>query len=369
MLTTRDSGSRSIWFSKAASFVLVALTALVAWSCGEQVEEGAPPSGVYQAAAQYSREHNGLAMIVYEGNDITYVDNQNGGTTDTAYHVFSGTKSFSCAIAIAAVGDGMLTTFDDVVSDTITEWQGVALKSTITVRQLLSFTSGLQQSLLNLLLFASDAFRFTAGIQAVQTPGSTFAYGETHVSVFEELMERKLRASPDLANYDPLTYLKLRVFDEVGLQYENWLRSSRGAPFMSFGAFLTAREWLKYGILLRDNGTYFGKPVLDNTLLTECLTGSAANAGYGLTFWLNAAMPTGFSGFQLAQYVSSTFTSGGPTGLIWPGGDADLFAVVGVNDHRIYVFRSRNMVVVRMGRGGLFSTWDDAAFLNKLFNR
>jgi CubicO group peptidase (beta-lactamase class C family) len=345
--------------------VVAALISSFICGCGQNTESG-PEAGPYAAGAQYSREHNGLALLVYEGNRITYIDNQNGGSVDVANHIFSGTKSFNCAIAIAAVGDGLLANFDEIVSNTITEWATDPVRSTITVRQLLNFTSGLQQKLLNLYLFAKDSFMFAAATRAAATPGTIFEYGETHHAVFEELMERKLRASVSFSNLDPLGYLKLKVLDPIGMSYDVWLRSQQGSPFLSFGAFVTAREWLKYGILLRDNGVFNGTTILNNALLTQCLTASAANPGYGMNFWLNAAMPSTFSGFQLAQYVSPSFTQGGPNGLIWPRGDTDLFAAVGVNDNRLYVFRNRNTVVVRMGRGGALSTWSDAEFLNAL---
>jgi hypothetical protein len=55
--------------------------------------------------------------------------------------------------------------------------------------------------------------------------------------------------------------------------------------------------------------------------------------------------------------------------LLYPGGPSDLFAAVGTTDQRMYIVRSQNMVIVRIGRGGALSDWSDAVFLKKFFGQ
>jgi CubicO group peptidase (beta-lactamase class C family) len=54
----------------------------------------------------------------------------------------SGTKSFAGVLAAAAQEDKILK-LDERVSETITEWKSDKEKSKITIRQLLTLTSGL----------------------------------------------------------------------------------------------------------------------------------------------------------------------------------------------------------------------------------
>src|SRR5207249_4935391 len=58
------------------------------------------------------------------------------------HRLASGTKSFSGAMLAAAVEDGLLK-LDEKVADTITEWKNDQRKSQITIRHLLSLTSGI----------------------------------------------------------------------------------------------------------------------------------------------------------------------------------------------------------------------------------
>ncbi len=56
---------------------------------------------------------------------------------------------------------------------------------------------------------------------------------------------------------------------------------------MPSGAFLAARQWAKFGELLRQGGRWESEQIIRADLLQELLTGSKANPRYGMTFWLN----------------------------------------------------------------------------------
>src|SRR5688572_1537447 len=91
----------------------------------------------FEAAAAYSEENGGVSMLVWRDGEIIYERYAGGSSADDAHNLYSGTKSFSCAIAVSAASEGLLT-FDELVADTIPEWAGDPQKSQITLRQLLS---------------------------------------------------------------------------------------------------------------------------------------------------------------------------------------------------------------------------------------
>ena len=57
----------------------------------------------YKQAAGYSRAHRGVSMVVMKGGHIVFEDYAEGHSAQDANLIYSGTKSFSCAIAVAAV--------------------------------------------------------------------------------------------------------------------------------------------------------------------------------------------------------------------------------------------------------------------------
>ncbi|MCZ7544380.1 MAG: hypothetical protein M5R40_12995 [Anaerolineae bacterium] len=188
----------------------------------------------------------------------------------------------------------------------------------------------------------------------VTAPGGRFAYGPSHLFAFGELMRRKLEPLGE----DPLDYLKQRVFAPIGLEVYAWRRDAAGNPYLPSGAFLSARAWARYGVLLRDEGAWAGAPVLPAAQLAECFAGSDANPGYGLTFWLNHDVPE--------AAVAAAGAQGGlmQPGYLYEGGPPDLVMAAGAGNQRMYIIPSRDLVVVRFGWND--PSWDDAAFLARL---
>ncbi|MGH9901952.1 MAG: hypothetical protein ACRD68_09095, partial [Pyrinomonadaceae bacterium] len=140
-----------------------------------------------------------------------------------------------------------------------------------------------------------------------------------------------------------------------------------GMPNLPSGAFLTAREWARFGQFILQGGRWEGKQLVPRALLEECFKGTATNPAYGLTFWLNtapargggAAVADGGEGFFGRRRETDHISEDG----ILPGGPRDLVMAAGAGKQRLYVIPSLDMVIVRQGRQ---SGFDDAEFLSRL---
>ena len=127
------------------NLIAIAFAALLITCCTAKAQ---PPQNLteqqrYKLAADYSKEHRGLSVLVMKGDKIVFEDYENGQSADTPLMLASGTKSFSGAMLAAAIEDKLIKDFDEKVSDTITEWKSDPQKSKVTIRQLLSLTSGI----------------------------------------------------------------------------------------------------------------------------------------------------------------------------------------------------------------------------------
>ena len=240
-----------------------------------------PPAGnldsPFRSAADYLKSRNGHAMLVFHKDELIFEEYFNGWAADKAHRLASGTKSFSGALFAAASEDGLLE-IDEPVSKTITEWRDDPKKEDITLRQLLSLTSGLEPG------DNGDVLDYSSAIDAkvIDRPGNKFRYGPNAFMIFGEVMKRKLAKD----NESPLDYLKRRILTPIGLEFGFWRHTDEGNPHLPSGAFITAREWAKFGLLIQHHGEWHGDQILDPKLLAECFQGSKANPGYGLTFWL-----------------------------------------------------------------------------------
>ncbi len=163
----------------------------------------------FELAADYSRRARGVSVLIMKGDKIVFEDYENGHTADEPWPLFSGTKSFSGVMLAAAIEDKLVTGFDEKVSDTITEWKSDNRKSKITIRQLLSLTSGVDAGQIGVVPTYAEAITKPAS----HDPGTFFQYGPVPFQIFGEVMTRKLKPK----NETVMSYLKRRILDPIGL--------------------------------------------------------------------------------------------------------------------------------------------------------
>ncbi|MCC6323147.1 MAG: serine hydrolase [Phycisphaerales bacterium] len=281
------------------------------------------------AAADYSAEHSGRAVLVMHAGRVVFERYDHGWNADRPHPLASGTKSFTGVLAMFAVQDGLLT-LDEKACDTITEWKTDPLKSQITIRHLLTLSSGLDPSDAELggrgggkLLGegaanrakrlerenkpqADDVFAGAIAAPMLSKPGEKFRYGPSHFYAFGELLERKLRATESITQKTVLDYMHARLFDPIGLKVAWFGKDSAGHPNLPGGCLLTAREWIKFGEFVRLNGSWpqadgSSKQLLKPDLLAECFKPSATNKSYGLTWWLRNAEAGGEGATSIAD--------------------------------------------------------------------
>jgi CubicO group peptidase (beta-lactamase class C family) len=238
----------------------------------------------FNAAADFSRQHGGIAMLVQIDGRVVFEDYPNNGGPARATELASGTKSFSGVLALCAVEDGLLT-LDEKVSTTLNEWAEDPGRRDITIRQLLTLTSGVPGGESALKTGRVPTYAEAIAAKAVAAPGEKFSYGPQPFQVFGEIMRRKLVRRDDTVT----GYFERKILGPLGIKPAAWRNATSGQPNMPSGASLTARDWAKFGEMVRLDG----KGVLPAGKIQECFQGTKANPGYGLTWWLPAEGPIG----------------------------------------------------------------------------
>jgi CubicO group peptidase (beta-lactamase class C family) len=283
---------------------------------------------------------------------IVFEQYKDNGSPARTHLLASGTKSFVGPLAVAAQADGLLT-LDERVSETIAEWNDDPRRAQITIRQLLSLTSGIVAGDTGLANPPSYLEATFAPVTA--EPGTTFQYGPASFQVFGEVLKRKLMArGGETVN----AYLRRRLLDPIGIRTGFWRSAAQGEPQLPSGAYLTAREWAKWGEFIRQGGAWNGQQLLPKELLDQCFVGTAANPAYGLTWWLNKEVPP-----PLRASIRQLRDNFG--GMEQVPGLEGMVVAAGAFKQRLYVIPSRRMVVVRFGNS-VGPQFDDARFLGLL---
>jgi len=311
-----------------------------------------------KAAAEYSHSQNGTGVLVMVRGEIVFEDYALGWKADKPHYLASGTKSFCGVIAACAVHDGLLT-LDEKVAETLTEWKDDQRKSQITIRQLLSLSSGIEGGDNGTV---PSYKRAVSMANATRDAGKKFSYGPIPFQCFGELMRRKLEPKGESVE----EYLHRRVLDPIGMKVRLWRKDADGNINLPAGAFLTPREWAKFGELVRLGGKWNEKEIVPANLLAECFKQSTAQPAYGMTWWLlgdgDESSTEAADGRDRAPRTKRLVEELRKRNFQPP---TDTVAAMGKGKNRCYVIPSREMVVIRMGdsQGREFS---DNKFLAKL---
>jgi CubicO group peptidase (beta-lactamase class C family) len=151
---------------------------------------------------------------------------------------------------------------------------------------------------------------------------------------------------------DDLT--RLWLTEPAGMADTAWRQ--RPAAFSDVGnptgLYTTPRDMAKLGQLVLDNGKAAdGKRVISAAQLATLFERSPTNPAYGRLWWLNG------SAYTLRPAGVRTETA------LIPAAPAELVAALGAQDRKIYVVRSRKLIVVRTGQAAPDRGFDQQVWL------
>lgn len=263
-----------------------------------------------EAALAFAESKDSTAVMILQGGRVVVERYWQGWDLHQSEGIFSASKSVTSFLIGLLVQDGALR-LDDAVSRHLgAGWTTAPAdkEALITVRHLLTMTSGLSEAL----AYEADA-------------GTTWYY---NTNAYHELF-RVIEAASGMSRDQ---FAQRRLHDAIGMQDAVWRPQRLNA---------SARDMARFGLLVLADGRWDGTPILDHpTYLSEATRPSQAlNPSYGYLWWLN-----GQSGYVLPG--PSPRLTAGP---LMPDGPPDLMAALGAGDKKIYVVPSRGLVVVRHG--------------------
>lgn len=225
------------------------------------------------------------------------------------------------SVLIGIAVDKQLLSLDERVSTILgAGWSntGVLAEARITVRHLLTMTSGLTTSL---------------GLQA--TPGTTWLYNNDAYHRLRMILEQRTGLGIQALS-------QAWLFNPLGATRSEWVQrpetDSKGMPL--WGLTMSARDLARFGLLLQAGGLWAGTRVVSSAYLnTATQSSQTLNPAYGHLFWLNG------KAFTLIPPLSARID-----GPLIPSAPQDVFAGLGKDDQKVYVSRSLGLVVTRLGQ-------------------
>jgi CubicO group peptidase (beta-lactamase class C family) len=187
--------------------------------------------------------HNGR-LELFSGHGLADIASNTPVTEDTVFRIGSVTKTFT-AIAVLQLWEQGLLDLDAPANDYLRAYRLIPAKAAhrpATLRQLLTHTAGLPQ-----LLYPSRAFKpilgetvpfgqrlpslaefYRGGLQLVAEPGTTCTYSNHGFATLGQIVE-------DVSGTPLDHYLREHLFDPLGMEHTDLVRSDRVKPRLATG--------------------------------------------------------------------------------------------------------------------------------------
>jgi CubicO group peptidase (beta-lactamase class C family) len=276
-----------------APWPLLTAVALGAVACGTS-PQGIDPDLLAQAYA-HARQTPGIRSLLVQRHSVLVGEEYfHGGAADSLEHVWSVTKSVTSILIGMALERGYLTGLDRTLDEFLTPIVDSLPrdKGRITLRQLLTMTSGLQWHEFDgggeygRWVTSDDMLQYVIDRPWASQPGEAFLYntGGTH------LLSAVLTVATGATELD---FARQHLFGPLGITQADWWTDERGYSTGGMGLHLRPRDMVKIGELFLRRGVWNGKAVVSGQWVQESTTphistGNAVWFGpeYGYLWWI-----------------------------------------------------------------------------------
>jgi CubicO group peptidase (beta-lactamase class C family) len=217
--------------------------------------------------------------------------NDDAAIAEKPQAIFSITKSVTSALTGIALAEQKLRSIDQRVAEFFPEIADDPLKSEITIRHLLSMTSGLEWSdeadqSSSGMMYSPDWIEYVLSRPAAHQPGSKFNYSNGDAHLLAAVLHKAIGQSL-------FEYAKPRLFAPLGITNVRWNEDPQGYTIGAWAMALTTRDLAKLGLLYSEDGEWNGAAIIPKAWAKDTLTkrvwlnyADGRQGGYGYMWWL-----------------------------------------------------------------------------------
>ncbi|SIR03617.1 serine hydrolase domain-containing protein [Maribacter ulvicola] len=220
-------------------------------------------------------------------------------------------------------------------------WSNMSLEQelNITIKDQLTMTTGLDYTVDD--TFCTDL----ECLSYLNNPSTFWYYHNAPYTLLDDVIANATET-------DFNSYFSKKIKEPIGMQ----------GMFIKVGYnnvfFSSARSMARFGILNLNQGNWNGISILSDQTYFNAMTNTSQNINlsYGYLYWLN-----GKNSFRLPNSVNEY------KGSLIPNVPDDLYAGLGLNDQKLYMVPSLDLVVVRMGDASNEELLGPSSFDNEIW--
>jgi len=318
------------------------------------------PADVLEKAKAYALANNSKTMLIWRNGKLEESVYGPGSDAATLINAKSMAKPMG-AIAIGrAIKLGSIKSLDQPAADFIAEWRGTP-KAAVTIRQLLSMTSGLaeQGAVSDPASYMTRAYLSPRHDEAVindyplsAPPGTRYQYANASAELIAVIIERATKR-----RY--AAFVSQEILKPLGAAGgEVWVDRPGGLAHSGCCMLLPGETWLRLGLLLLHDGVWEGHRLLPEGYVDAMKTPTAQNPRYGLGIWVQGEYVPRRGFGRPGQMLGAVLHSE-------PYLAKDLFLFDGNTNQVLYMIPSQNLAILRMGDAPPKSPeWDNSYLPN-----
>ncbi|MCU0439513.1 MAG: beta-lactamase family protein [Raineya sp.] len=258
-------------------------------------------------------QQNGKVLL----NEIYEKDFQNA-------YVMSATKSIASLAIGILLTEGKLKSIDIPISQIFNERQDwkTGRKSLITVRHILSHTSGIETVKTDKLYRYGNCVEFALNSEVKFEPGTKWQYNNNAINLLSGIVFK-------LTNKSLFEYLKEKLFKPLGIKDVEWVSDvymkayfesvdqnrtiskkeedsliNKGNNYAMDGLEISSADLVKIGNLLLNNGKVNGRKIVDKNWIKESINyKNTLNPTYGFSWWLIPDPKNSYYSFENSNLV------------------------------------------------------------------
>ena len=215
-------------------------------------------------------------LVIYKGK---VVQERYYRTYQAPIMAMSSTKSVTGILVGMLIDDGKIKSIDEPVCSYIKEWCA-GPKGKVTLRHLLTMTSGLPRMFSEGVSSVGDKNPFVINLSLASAPGTKWDYSNEGVQLLSPILDK--------AAGEPIQeYARKRLFEPLGMRATRLHLDIEGHAWTYADMETTPRDFARLGVLMLNKGVWQGKRIVSESWVKQMTTPSQTlNPRYGMLWWL-----------------------------------------------------------------------------------
>ncbi|WP_368901992.1 serine hydrolase domain-containing protein [Oceanobacillus oncorhynchi] len=222
------------------------------------------------------------SCLIQHNEKLVFEYYRNKKMKERQHKIYSVTKSILSALVGIAIDQGYISHVNTPVSRYFPDSRKGLAGDEITIKHLLTMTSGLHWPGNAAMIPSKNWVKFVLSQPVEYKPGEERVYSCGSSHLISAVLQKTTGA-------DTVTFAKKHLFTPLGITQYKWNSDSHGVAIGGFGLNMKTEDLLKIGILYMNKGKWKSKQIVSNEWVEESTAASFQmdkTFSYGYHWWL-----------------------------------------------------------------------------------